>query len=174
MLSLYWRAPITGISRMVSLRMVAACLGLVALAASVPAAADSFRLGNNQRISCGRGLSAGKLSVTTCKSFAYLFNTTTSEYFRCSVSLELTRNNKEVLNVQTAGSCKHRPRIFPNDSSYTFEATETEPPNTNAFFGPGGYAVWASDTAARKVRGCIVVNSGLGEDVTRCVDMTFE
>ena len=34
------------------------------------AAADDFRLSNNQRIACSRGLSAGKLNTSTCKSYA--------------------------------------------------------------------------------------------------------
>ena len=136
--------------------------------------ADDFKLSNNQRISCGRGLSAGKLSTATCRSYAYIFNIKTSEYFRCSVSLALTRDNKEVINVQTDGGCTKKPRIFETDSSYSFDATETEPPNTNSFFGTGGYAVWASDTTARKVRGCIIVSSGLGSDVSKCLDMKFE
>mgnify|MGYP003352107316 CR=1 FL=1 len=55
-----------------------------------------------------------------------------------------------------------------------FDAAETEPPNTNSFFGPGGYAVWASDTTTRKVRGCISIASGLGSDVSKCLDMTFD
>jgi hypothetical protein len=136
--------------------------------------ADDFKLSNNQRISCSRGLSAGKLSTATCRSYAYLFNMKTSEYFRCSVSLALTRDNKEVINVQTDGGCIKKPRIFEADSSYSFDATETEPPNTNSFFGPGGYAVWASDNTAQKVRGCIIISSGLGSDVSKCLDMTFQ
>jgi len=149
--------------------------GLVALMlGGAAAAADQFKLGNNQRIACGRGLSPGKLSTATCRSYAYVFNTRTSEYFRCTVNLALTRNNKEILNVQTDGGCVKKPRIFPDDSDYSFEATETEPPNTNSFFGQGGYAVWASDNTTRKVRGCITVASGLGSDVSKCLDMTFE
>jgi hypothetical protein len=109
------------------------------------AMADEFKLSNNQRIACSRGLSAGKLKTSTCKSYAYIFNIKTSEYYRCQVTLALTSDNKEVINVQTDGSCTKKPRIFETDSSYSFDATETEPPNTNSFFGPGGYAVWASD-----------------------------
>ena len=135
---------------------------------------DAFKLSNNQRISCGRGLSSGKLNSATCKSYAYVFNTKTSEYFRCTVSLSLTRDNKEVLNVQSDGGCVKKPRIFDTDSNYSFDATETEPPNTNSFFGNGGYAVWASDNTAQKVRGCIIINSGLGSDVSKCLDMKFE
>jgi hypothetical protein len=137
-------------------------------------AADEFQLSHNQRISCSRGLSAGKLNTATCKSYAYIFNVKTSEYFRCSVSLALTRDNKEVINVQTDGGCTKRPRIFETDSNYSFDATETEAPNTNSFFGPGGCVVWASDTTARKVRGCITISSGLGSDISKCLDMTFE
>ena len=152
------------------------CLAVSSLLVTlVPVAqADEFKLSNNQRISCSRGLSPGKLNTATCRSYAYLFNTKTSEYFRCQVSLALTRDNKEVINVQTDGGCTKKPRIFDTDSSYSFDATETEPPNTNSFFGPGGYAVWASDNNAQKVRGCIIISSGLGSDISKCLDMTFQ
>ncbi len=150
------------------------CVAAMGLAVSAAQAADDFKLSNNQRISCGRGLSAGKLSTATCRSYAYLFNIKTSEYFRCGVSLSMTRDAKEVVNVQTDGGCMKRPRIFDTDSNYSFDATETEPPNTNSFFGNGGYAVWASDNNAQKVRGCISIASGFGTDVSRCVDMKFE
>ena len=138
------------------------------------AEADDFRLSNNQRIACSRGLSPGKLSTATCRSYAYLFNVKTTEYFRCQVSLALTRDNKEVINVQTDGGWTKKSRIFETDSNYSFDATETEPPNTNSFFGPGGYAVWASDNNAQKVRGCIIISSGLGSDISKCLDMTFQ
>src|SRR5437763_17081129 len=136
--------------------------------------ADEFKLSNNQRISCRRGLSPGKLITATCKSYAYLFNIKTSEYFRCQVSVSLTRDNKEVINTQNDGGCVKKPRIFDNDSSYSFDATETEPPNTNSFFGTGGYSVWAADITQQKVRGCIIISSGLGSDVSKCLDMTFQ
>src|SRR6195952_509681 len=84
------------------------------------ARADEFKLSSNQRISCGRGLSAGKLNTATCKSYAYVFNVRTSEYFRCSVSLSLTRDNKEVISNQSEGSCVKKLRIFDTDSSYSF------------------------------------------------------
>ncbi len=138
------------------------------------ARADEFQLSQNQRIACSRGLMAGKLNTATCKSYAYVFNTTTSEYFRCQVSLALTRDNKEVINVQADGGCVKKPRVFDNDSHYSFDATETEAPNTNSFFGPGGYAIWASDNTQQKVRGCITISSGLGSDISKCVDMTFQ
>ena len=150
-----------------------AAAGLVALVATA-AGADEFKLVSNQRIACGRGLSAGKLSTATCRSYAYLFNVRTSEYFRCTVSLSMTRDNKEILNVQSDGNCVKKPRIFESDASYSFDATETEPPNTNSFFGPGGYAVWASDNTAQRVRGCVIIASGFGTDVSKCLDMTFE
>ena len=152
------------------------CLGVTLLVMTlVPVAhADEFKLSNNQRISCSRGLSAGKLNTATCKSYAYLFNIKTSEYFRCMVSLALTRDNKEIINIQTDGGCTKKPRIFDTDSSYSFDATETEAPNTNSFFGPGGYAVWASDNNALKVRGCIIISSGLGSDISKCLDMAFQ
>lgn len=138
------------------------------------AQADEFKLSQNQRIACSRGLAAGKLNTATCKSYAYLFNVKTSEYFRCQVSLALTRDNKEVINVQMDGDCIRKPRIFEADSNYGFDATETEPPNTNSFFGPGGYAIWANDTKVQKVRGCITISSGLGSDISKCLDMTFQ
>jgi hypothetical protein len=138
------------------------------------AQADEFKLSNNQRISCSRGLSAGKLNTATCRSYAYLFNVKTSEYFRCQVTLALTRDNKEVINVQTDGGCTKKPRIFETDGNYSFDATETEPPNTNSFFGPGGYAIWASDNNTQKLRGCITISSGLGSDISKCLDMTFQ
>src|SRR5207244_7694480 len=84
------------------------------------AQADEFKLSNNQRISCSRGLSPGKLNTATCKSYAYLFNVKTSEYLRCQVSLALTRDNKEVINVQTDGGCTKKPRVFETDSNYSF------------------------------------------------------
>ena len=157
-------------------QFVKICLGVaVGCVTLVPVAqADDFKLSNNQRISCSRGLSPGKLNTATCKSYACLFNIKTSEYFRCQVSLALTRDNKEVINVQTDGGCTKRPRIFDTDSNYAFDATETEPPNTNSFFGPGGYAVWASDNNALKVRGRIIISSGLGSDISKCIDMKFE
>jgi hypothetical protein len=138
------------------------------------ACADEFKLSSNQRISCSRGLMAGKLNTATCKSYAYLFNAKTSEYFRCQVSLALTRDNKEVINVQADGGCTKKQRVFETDSEYSFDATETEPPNTNSFFGPGGYSIWVSDNTKQKVRGCLTISSGLGSDISKCLDMTFQ
>ena len=151
---------------------LAAALSFMTLASV--AAADDFKLVSTQRIACGRGLAPGKLNTATCKSYAYLFNTKTSEFSRCQITLALTRDNKEVINVQADGNCVKKPRIFESDSSYSFDATETEPPNTNSFFGPGGFAVWASDNTRQNVRGCITIASGLGTDVSKCVDMTFQ
>src|ERR1700757_2646355 len=153
------------------------CLGAALCLLTLVSAAsadDLFKLSNNQRIACSRGLAAGKLNTATCKSYTYVFNTKTSEYFRCQVSLALTRDNKEVINVQADGSCSKKARIFDTDSNYTFDATETEPPNTNSFFGSGGYSIWAADTTQQKVRGCITISSGLGSDITKCLDMTFQ
>jgi hypothetical protein len=165
---------VVGMIRMNQLRKICFVVALLSLTLVAVAQADGFKLSNNQRISCSRGLSPGKLNTATCKSYAYIFNVKTSEYFRCQVSLALTRDNKEVINVQSDGGCTKKPRIFEADSNYSFDATETEPPNTNAFFGTGGYAVWASDNAAQKVRGCIIISSGLGSDIAKCLDMTFQ
>jgi hypothetical protein len=165
---------LTGMIRMNHVMKIGLGVALSFMTLSSTAQADEFKLSNNQRISCSRGLSPGKLNTATCKSYAYLFNARTSEYFRCQVSLALTRDNKEVINVQTDGGCAKKPRIFETDGSYSFDATETEPPNTNSFFGPGGYAIWASDNNAQKVRGCIIISSGLGSDISKCLDMNFQ
>jgi len=156
-------------------QVVKLSLGLVVLLWTLAAArADEFKLSNNQRIACSRGLSAGKLKTAKCTSYTYVFNAKTSEYFRCQLSLSLTSDNKEVINVQTDGGCAKKPRIFETDSTYAFDATETEPSNTNSFFGTGGYSIWAADTVQQKVRGCITIASGLGSDISKCLDMTFQ
>jgi hypothetical protein len=164
-----------GMIRMNHVTKICSCAALSLVTLVSAAGADElFKLSNNQRIACSRGLAAGKLNTATCKSYTYVFNTRTSEYFRCQVSLALTRDNKEVINVQADGGCIKKPRIFDADSNYTFDATETEPPNTNSFFGTGGYSVWAADITQQKVRGCIIISSGLGSDVSKCLDMTFQ
>jgi hypothetical protein len=147
---------------------------LLVMLAGAAQADELFRLGNQQNIACSRGLAPGKLNTATCTSYTYVYNIKTSEYFRCQVSLALTRDNKEVINVQSDGRCIKRPRIFDTDSNYTFDATETAPPNTNSFFGQGGYSIWAADTTQQKVRGCITISSGLGSDISKCLDMTFQ
>src|ERR1700721_810143 len=156
--------------------VVKICLGAASLLVTlVPVAhADDFQLSQNQRISCSRGLSAGKLNTATCRSYAYIFNIKTSEYFRCSVSLALTRDNKEVINVQTDGSCSKKPRIFETDSNYAFDATETEPPNTNSFSPSGRYSIWAADTTTQKVRGILTISSESASDISKCLDMAFQ
>jgi hypothetical protein len=164
-----------GMIRMNHVTKICSCAALSLVTLVSAASADElFKLSNNQRIACSRGLAAGMLNTATCKSYTYVFNTKTSEYFRCQVSLALTRDNKEVINVQADGGCIKKPRIFDTDSAYAFDATETEPPNTNSFFGTGGYSIWAADTTQQKVRGCIVISSGLGSDVSKCLDMTFQ
>ncbi|WP_458761296.1 hypothetical protein ACSVBT_09555 [Afipia sp. TerB] len=146
------------------------------VASITPAAAadDIIKLSNNQRIACSRGLSAGKLQNINCKSFAYVFNSKTSEFYRCQVSVAVTRDNKEVLKVDTGGDCALKARIFPEDSNYSYDATETEPPNTNSFFGSGGTAIWVSDNTQLKVKGCIQLVVGVAPDILKCVDMTFD
>src|SRR5215813_4551302 len=104
--------------------VIKACLPLAFSMVTLVSAAGAdelFKLSNNQRIACSRGLAAGKLNTATCKSYTYVFNTKTSEYFRCQVSLALTRDNKEVINVQADGGCTKKPRIFDADSNYTFD-----------------------------------------------------
>jgi len=134
---------------------------------------DDIKLSNNQRIACSRGLSAGKLQNINCRSYAYLFNSRTSEFYRCQVSVGVTRDNKEILKTDTDGGCVSKGRIFTENSAYSFDATETEPANTNSFFGTGGTAIWVSDNRTLKVRGCVLLNVGIAPDVLKCVDMTF-
>lgn len=91
-------------------KSILALLPLFALTAfstiTAASAAEEIKLSNNQRIACGRGLNAGKLQNITCKSYAYIFNTKTSEFYRCQVNVGVTRDNKEVLKVDTDGSIK--------------------------------------------------------------------
>ncbi len=54
---------------------------------------------------------------------------------------------------EEAARVRHRP-------VYSFDATETEPPNTNSFFGNYGFAMWVSDNTQQKIRGCVTIPSG--------------
>ncbi len=154
----------TILSRVAFLFALSFCALFVLDPVSAAKANDIIKLSSNQRISCSRGLSAGKLQNINCKSYAYIFNSQTSEFYRCQVSVAVTRDNKEVLKT----------RVFPEDSNYSFDATETEPPNTNSFFGSGGTAIWVSDDTKLKAKGCIQLAVGVAPDVLKCVDMTFE
>lgn len=136
--------------------------------------AEIYKLSQNQRISCNRSLTSGKLQNIACKSFAYVLNSITSEFYRCQVSVAVVRDTNAVLKTEADGKCTSLGRIFSADSSYSFDATETEPPNTNSFFGSGGTAIWVSDNHSPKVRGCIRLVPGVGADLQNCVDMTFE
>jgi hypothetical protein len=148
-------------------------LAMAAMAGHDAVRADDFKLSNNQRIACGRGLNAGKLQNVNCKSFAYIFNSKTSEFYRCQVSVAVTRDNKEILRVDTDGACTLKARFYAEDSSYVFDATETEPPNVNGFFGSGGTAIWVADSTRLSAKGCIILNVGIGPEVMKCVDMAF-
>ena len=159
---------------MYSLRRSFFGLCLFSIMLAPVANADEFKLSESQSISCTRGHRSGKLSTAVCKSYAYVFNVRTTEYFRCTVAVALTRDDKEIINTHTDGGCIKKPRVFDNDSTYSFDAAETGPPNTNSFFGAGGYAVWASDNTAPRIRGCISIDSKLGSDVAKCLDMTFQ
>ncbi|MBY0382327.1 MAG: hypothetical protein K2W78_10460 [Xanthobacteraceae bacterium] len=148
--------------------------GLCGMAAPRAALADDiFKIAPLQRIACTRALLPGKQQVISCKSFAYVLNAHTSEFYRCQVSVGVTRNAKEILKTDSDGNCILKTRVFPVDSSYSFDATETEPPNTNAFFGSGGTAIWVTDTAKQSVRGCIGLVMGIEPDILKCIDMTF-
>ncbi|ANW00244.1 hypothetical protein LMTR13_08750 [Bradyrhizobium icense] len=137
-------------------------------------AEGAFKLSNCENISCSRDLKRGKLRISSCSSYAYLFNTNTSKYFRCDVSLAVVRDAKEVITVQTDGYCARKMRVFQSDSSYDLGFAETAPPSTNSFFGHGGFSAWAADTTHQKVRGCITIAAGPGGEVARCLDMTFK
>jgi len=90
------------------------------------------------------------------------------------VSLALTRDNKEVINVQTDGAAQESPASSRPTSNYSFDATETEPPNTNSFFGPAVTRM-ASDTTTRKVRGCIHhLLRPPAPTSPKCLDMAFQ
>jgi hypothetical protein len=68
-----------GMIRMNVVRLsLLAALSLL-ISASVAHADELFKLSNNQRIACSRGLAAGKLNTATCKSYTYVFNTRTSD-----------------------------------------------------------------------------------------------
>ena len=161
--------------RTLSLAAVMAAASM-SLSVSVAVAADDIKLSSNQRISCGRGLMAGKLQTSTCRSYAYIFNSKTTEYYRCAASVTVTKDNKDFIQIQTeGGNCQKRERLFPADSSYSFDAAETEGPNTNSFFGPGGFVIWVSDNTKLAAKACFSIAIGGNQpDVQRCVDMKFE
>jgi hypothetical protein len=142
---------------------------------SMASAGETILLSNNQRISCGRGLSAGKLQTSSCRSYAYVFNARTTEYYRCAAGVTVTKDNKDLLKIDTEGLCKKKARLFPDDSNYSFDAAETEGPNTNSFFGPGGYVIWVSDNTKLAAKACFTITIGGAQgDIDRCVDMKFE
>lgn len=156
-------------------RILAAILMTGALALPSDAHADAtFRLSHNHRISCSKILMPGKRQAIGCKSYAYLFNMMTSEFYRCEAQVTVTRDSSKILGTDKSGSCKLKTKVFPDNSNYDFDAVETEPPNTNAFFGSGGTAIWAADSMTRKVRACIELGTGISSPVLQCMDMTFE
>jgi hypothetical protein len=155
-------------------RIFAAAVMACTLALPSDAHADAtFKLSHNHRISCSKILMPGKRQAIGCKSYAYLFNTVTSEFYRCEAQVTVTRDASKILGTDNSGSCKLKTKVFSDNSNYDFDAVETEPPNTNAFFGSGGTAIWAADTTARKVRACIELGTGISSPVLKCMDMTF-
>jgi hypothetical protein len=160
--------------RFVTLAMIGLGFGAPGGAPSAMAQpAELFKISQNQRITCSRALTPGKQQTISCKSYAYVLNTATSEFYRCQVSVSVTRDNKDILKTDSDGGCRLKTRVFPDNANYSFDATETEPPNTNAFFGSGGTAIWVADTSKLKVRGCIELVVSVAPDVLKCVDMTF-
>ena len=73
-------------------------------------ATDLFKLSDSQNISWDRSFARGKLSTATSTSHTYLFNTKTSEYFRCQVSMAVRtrqergdpRANRQSLHPEAA------------------------------------------------------------------------
>lgn len=156
-------------------RILAATVVAGALALPSAAHADAtFRLSHNHRISCSKILMPGKRQVIACKSYAYLFNTVTSEFYRCEAQVSVTRDISKILGTDESGTCRLRTKVFSENSNYDFDAVETEPPNTNAFFGSGGTVIWVADVSTRKVRACIELATGISSPVLKCVDMNFE
>lgn len=154
---------------------IAAMLAAACVATAAPASADDIRLSSNQRISCNRGLASGRLQTSTCRSYAYIFNAKTTEYYRCNAGVTITKDNKDLMKIDTEGTCQKRERVFTKDSSYSFDAAETEGPNTNSFFGPGGYVIWASDNTQLAAKACFIIAvGGTQGEIQRCVDMKFE
>ena len=140
------------------------CSGVALLFVTlVPAAeADEFRLSNNQRISCSRGLSAGKLNTATCKSYAYIFNVKTSEYYRCGAAA-LTLRQQRVINVRPTAAAQetHLRHRF----SYSLKPKPRRP--TQFVFNR-----WLRGVDQRqhctKVRGCIIISSA-SADISKCL-----
>src|ERR1700744_5240429 len=99
----------------VSLKLfcIAAVVAIVPMIASASSAsaADDIKLSSNQRISCGRGLMAGKLQTSSCRSYAYVFNDKTTQYYRCSAGVPVTKDNKALLKMDTEGSCQKKARL---------------------------------------------------------------
>jgi hypothetical protein len=92
--------------RMIPVMKTSLAAALVFMTLASVAAADDFRLVSNQRIACGRGLAPGKLNTATCKSYAYVFNTKTSEYSRCQVTLALKNQMGLIRDRQRYHSAK--------------------------------------------------------------------
>lgn len=64
-----------------------------------------------------------------------------------------------------------KPRIFDTDGDHPSTPPKPGAAEYQFFFGTGGYAIWASDNTTRKVAG-ITISSGLGSDISKCLDMT--
>src|SRR3569623_3119760 len=146
-------------------------VAVVAYVLTPPSAAHAdatFRLSHNHRISCSKILMPGKRQAIGCNSYAYLFNTATSEFYRCEAQVTVTRDASKILGTDKSGSCKLNTKVFSDNSNYDFDAVETEPLFTYAFFGNGGTAIWAADTTARKVRACIELGIGISSPVLQC------
>ncbi len=121
---------------------------------------------------------AGKLQTSTSRSYAYVFNAKTTEYYRCAATVTVTKDKGKRLHPdpdRRRQLSQKREQLFPTDCSYSFDAAETEGPNTNSFFGPGGFVIWVGDNTKLAAKACFSIAIGGNQpDVQRCVDMKFE
>src|SRR3569623_3822895 len=109
-------------------------VAVVAYVLTPPSAAHAdatFRLSHNHRISCSKVLMPGKQQAIGCKSYAYLFNTMTSEFYRCEAQVKVTRDATKDLGTDKSCSCKLKTKVISDDSKYDIAADATEQPNAN-------------------------------------------
>src|SRR3569833_2131377 len=84
-------------------------VAVVAYVLTPPSAAHAdatFRLSHNHRISCSKVLMPGKQQAIGCKSYAYLFNTMTSEFYRCEAQVTVPRDASKEHRTEKSNKCK--------------------------------------------------------------------
>jgi len=90
------------------------------------------------------------------------------------VTWALTRDNKEVIKRPDRRRLRQKARIFDTDSNYSFDATETEPPNTISLLRSRRLCGFGPRQHRAKSPRRITISSGLGSDISKCLDMTFQ